>query len=116
MTDCLRKLPLAALAIALSGALFVTKPAHAELQIDITSGVTDPIPIAVVPFTRVPADGGVDVSEVVTHDLATSGRFKTLPRGQMLSTPTRAADVNAADWKSGGSDYVVVGRVSGAND
>jgi TolB protein len=113
MTDCLRKLPLAALAIALFGALFVAQPARAELQIDITSGVTDPIPIAIVPFTRVPADGGVDVSEVVTHDLATSGRFKTLPRAQMMSTPTRAADVNASDWKSGGSDYVVVGRVSG---
>jgi TolB protein len=109
----MRKLPLAALAIALIGALFVTQPARAELQIDITSGVTDPIPIAVVPFSRVPADGGVDVSDVVTHDLATSGRFKTLPRTQMMSTPTRAVDVNAADWKSGGSDYVVVGRVSG---
>jgi TolB protein len=111
MTDWLRHLPLAALAclFALGAAL----PAHAELQIDITSGVTDPIPIAIVPFTRVPADGGVDVSEVVTHDLATSGRFKTLPRGQMMSTPTRAADVNAADWKAGGSDYVVVGRLSG---
>lgn len=118
MTDWLRKLPLAALAISLSGAfaLCMSTPAHAELQIDITSGVTDPIPIAVVPFTRVPADGGVDVSEVVTHDLATSGRFKTLPRAQMMSTPTRAVDVNAADWKSGGSDYVVVGRVSGGGE
>ena len=126
MTAWIRELPLAAptfalewafkLALTLALALGVTLPAHAELQIDITSGVTDPIPIAIVPFTRAPADGGVDVSEVVTHDLATSGRFKTLPRGQMMSTPTRAADVNAADWKSGGSDYVVVGRVSGAND
>ena len=34
----------------------------------------------------------------------------------MINTPTRAADVNAADWKSGGSDYVVVGRVSGSGD
>jgi TolB protein len=120
MTDWLRKLPLAGPALALSwalvGALCVATPAHAELQIDITSGVTDPIPIAIVPFTRAPADGGVDVSEVVTHDLATSGRFKTLPRAQMMSTPTRATEVNAADWKSGGSDYVVVGRVSGGGD
>ena len=112
MTAWLRHLPLAALAFGF--ALCAAPSAHAELQIDITSGVTDPIPIAVVPFTRVPADGGVDVSEVVTHDLATS--FKTLPRGQMMSTPTRAADVNSADWKSGGSDYVVVGRVSGGGD
>src|SRR3569833_1337707 len=115
MTAWLRQLPLAALATFAYG-LFAAFPAHAELQIDITCGVTDPIPIAIVPFTRVPADGGVDVSAVVTHDLATSGRFKTLPRGQMMSTPTRAVDVNAADWKSGGSDYVVVGRVSGANE
>ena len=91
-------------------------PAHAELQIEITNGVTDPIPIAVVPFTRVPADGGVDVSEVVQHDLASSGRFKTMPRSQMTNTPTRGADVVAAEWKAGGNDYVVVGRVTGSGD
>jgi TolB protein len=102
--------PLLALLVGL------TTPAHAELQIEITSGVRDPIPIAVVPFTRVPADGGVDVSEVVQRDLAGSGRFKTMPRAQMTSTPTRGQDVVAADWKAGGNDYVVVGRVSGAAD
>ena len=91
-------------------------PAHAELQIEITNGVTDPIPIAVVPFTRVPADGGVDVSEVVQHDLASSGRFKAMPRSQMTNTPTRGADVVAAEWKAGGNDYVVVGRVTGSGD
>jgi len=104
------------LAIGLTVLLGVTAPVHAELQIEITSGVRDPIPIAVVPFTRVPADGGVDVSEVVQRDLAGSGRFKTLPRSQMTSTPTRGQDVVAADWKAGGNDYVVVGRVSGTSD
>jgi TolB protein len=94
----------------------LTSAAHAELQIEITSGVRDPIPIAVVPFTRVPADGGVDVSDVVQKDLAGSGRFKTMPRSQMTSTPTRGQDVIAADWKAGGNDYVVVGRVSGTSD
>src|SRR6478735_1468778 len=98
MTAWQRTLSAAALTVAV--VFCATRPAHAELQIDITSGVTDPIPIAVVPFSRVPADGGVDVSEVVTHDLATSGRFKTLPRAQMTTTPTRATDVNAADWKA----------------
>ena len=114
MTSWIRSLPLAALTFAF--ALCATLPAHAELQIEITSGVTDPIPIAVVPFTRVPADGGVDVSEVVQRDLASSGRFKTMPRSQMTNTPTRGADVVAAEWKAGGNDYVVVGRVSGTGD
>jgi TolB protein len=86
--------------------------AQAQLRIEITSGVTDPIPIAIVPFARaVPADGGLDVADVVTRDLAGSGRFKPLPRSQMTSTPTRVEDVVMADWRASG-DYVVVGRVT----
>ncbi len=88
-------------------------PARAELVIDITKGVTDPIPIAIVPFARaVPADGGFDVAAVVQRDLESSGRFKAMARTAMLSQPTRAGEVRAADWRSGGNDYVVVGRVS----
>src|SRR5581483_967347 len=87
--------------------------AHAQLKIEVTSGVTDPIPIAVVPFARsVPADGGLDVADVVQHDLVGSGRFKALPRNRMPATPTVASQVQLADWKASGGDYVVVGRLS----
>ena len=45
-------------------------PALAQLRSTITSGVTDPIPIAIVPFARaVPADGGIDVAAIVQRDL-----------------------------------------------
>jgi len=71
------------------------------------------VPIAVVPFARAaPADGGLDVADVVQHDLEGSGRFRALPRERMPATPTSAAEVAAAVWKSAGSDYVVVGRVT----
>ncbi len=103
-----RFLLLAALAMA------AVTPAHAQLKIEITSGVTDPVPIAVVQFARaVPADGGLDVAQVIQHDLAGSGRFRVLS-GQRLptATPTRAEDVVAADWKGAGADYVVVGRIT----
>jgi TolB protein len=87
-------------------------PVRAELQVNVTQGVTDPIPIAIVPFARaVPADGGMDIAGVVQHDLESSGRFRAMQRRDMLSTPTRSADVQAADWKAAGNDYVVVGRV-----
>lgn len=87
--------------------------AHAELQIEVTSGVRDPVPIAIVPFARAaPADGGLDVAEVVQHDLEGSGRFRGLARERMPAGPTRAEEVAAANWKSAGSDYVVVGRLS----
>jgi TolB protein len=87
--------------------------ARADLQILITKGVTDPIPVAIVPFAHaLPPDGSFDVAAVVQHDLEGSGRFRAMQRGQMRSAPTRAADVQAADWKAAGNDYVVVGRVS----
>jgi len=87
--------------------------ARAELQVNVTQGVTDPIPIAIVPFARaVPADGGLDLAGVVQHDLESSGRFRAMQRRDMLSTPTRAAEVQSADWKAAGNDYVLVGRVT----
>lgn len=88
-------------------------PARAELQVNVTQGVTDPIPIAIVPFGRaVPADTGLDLAGVVQHDLESSGRFRAMQRRDMLTTPTRPADVQAADWKAAGNDYVLVGRVT----
>jgi TolB protein len=91
----------------------VVGTAHAQLKIEVTSGVTDPVPIAVVPFERaVPADGGLDVAQVIQHDLEGSGRFKAQARDKMPGTPTRADQVQLADWKALGDDYVVVGRVS----
>lgn len=87
--------------------------AHAQLKIEITSGVNDPVPIAVVPFARaVPSDGGLDVAQVVQHDLEGSGRFRALARQKMPGTPNRADQVNVGDWKSAGADYVVVGRLT----
>ena len=102
------------LAALLVCAVALAQPsARAALSIEITSGVRDPIPIAIVPFARaVPADGGLDVAEVIQHDLEGSGRFKALARERMPATPTHAEELAAPNWKGAGSDYVVVGRVS----
>jgi TolB protein len=92
----------------------MASPALAQLKLTITSGVTDPIPIAIVPFARaVPADGGLDVAAVVQRDLESSGRFKGMARTDMVSmgTPTSADQVDAAGWKQMRNDYVVVGRL-----
>ena len=96
-----------------SAMLAAAGSARAELQIDITKGVTDPIPIAVVPFAAT-GSGGFDFAAVVQHDLDGSGRFKTLDRGALRLKPSRAADVVAADWHADGVDYVLVGRTSAA--
>lgn len=95
--------------------LLLAGTARAELHIDITQGVTDPVPVAVVPFARsVPADGGLDVAGVIQRDLEGSGRFRAVDRGAMPAQPTRAADVDAARWRAMRTDYVVVGRLAAA--
>ena len=99
--------------LALAVSLGAASAARADLKIEITSGVRDPVPIAIVPFApSAPADGGLDVAGVVQHDLEGSGRFKGLPRDRMPGTPTQADQVVGATWKGAGSDYVVVGRLS----
>jgi TolB protein len=100
-----------ALVSALVLALGAAPPTWAQLKVEVTSGVTDPVPIAIVPFARNPADGGLDVAQVVQHDLEGSGRFKALQRAQMPATPTQPSAVILADWKNAGEDFIVVGRV-----
>jgi TolB protein len=91
--------------------MWVMPAARAELQIEVTSGVRDPVPIAIVPFAHAEqAATDIDVADIVQHDLEGSGRFRALPRDQMPATPSRADQVVSPAWKEVGSDYVVVGR------
>ena len=93
---------------------FLTLPAaRAELQLEITSGVQNPVPIAIVPFSRAEgATSDLDVADIVQHDLEGSGRFRGLPRERMPATPNRSDEVMSPAWKAAGSDYVVVGRTT----
>jgi TolB protein len=104
---------LLAAALTLAALLaFAPGPARADLQVTITRGVSNPVPIAVVPFAQVPQQGGFDVATVVQSDLTRSGRFKLMVRSDMRATPSAAAQVQVADWRAAGNDYVLVGRVS----
>ena len=105
------------LACLLLAQLACATAAHAELQIDITKGVTDPIPIAIVPLVVTgPGASAFDFAAVVQHDLDGSGRFRTMARRAMHTLPRRAAEVVTADWRADGEDYVLVGTVSAMAD
>src|SRR5690606_22098436 len=77
--------------LALGAALLLTSmAARAQLQIDITRGVTDPVPVAVVPFAgSAPGSDLLDVATVIERDLESSGRFRRVDRGAMPARPTR---------------------------
>jgi TolB protein len=88
--------------------------AQAALTIEITQGVDGALPVAIVPFGWQGPIGGsapVDVSAVITADLARSGRFSTLPVNDMLAHPHEGTEVNFRDWRLLNVESLVVGRV-----
>ena len=87
-------------------------PAAAQLRLDITEGVKDAVPVAVVPFAGQPDGGPNDVADVVSGDLRLSGRFAPLERADIVERPSQASEVRLEDWRLLKADYVVVGRVA----
>ncbi len=85
----------------------------AELNIEITQGVDNPIPIAVVPFSWEGTSAlSEDVAAVVSADLQQVGEFRALPPGNMLSMPDEAAEVFFRDWRILAQDYLLVGKIT----
>jgi TolB protein len=97
---------------ALIGLVVFCPRSWAELVVEVTHGQEDAIPIAVVPFNS-PAEAAnsFDVAQVVGDDLARSGRFKTMARGDMIDQPRTGAAVQFDDWRRLNNDYIVVGQV-----
>ena len=86
--------------------------ALADLTIEITEGVEGALPIAVVPFGwQGPGSPPVDVAEVINADLQRSGRFKTIPRIDMLARPTSAEAIEFKDWRALDTQNLVVGQI-----
>ena len=103
-------------ALAIGLLLLLAAPlAQSELRIEITRGVSEAVPIAIVPFGfegegRPP----VDVAAVIDANLAFSGRFAPMDRRDMAARPTRPADVRLEDWRLLKRDIVVVGNIKPA--
>ena len=83
---------------------------YAELVIEVTDWVQNPTPVAIVPF------GGSqglteNLSDIVSKDLRRSGLFRPIPPRDMLSLPSREADIFYRDWRLLGANYLVIGQV-----
>ena len=97
--------------------ILVCNASFAELRIEVTKGVDNAVPIAIVPFEW--RDRGVlpeDPSRVVTSDLLQSGRFDTLPTEQMLSLPHSKSEVYFRDWRMLNVEYLVIGHLKLSGD
>lgn len=90
--------------------LVFTTVSHALLNLELTRGVSGAVPIAVVPFSQ---DMGIpqDMSDIISHDLQMSGRFKVYGRNKLSSTPSALQDVEFGYFKNLGTDNIVIGKV-----
>jgi len=89
-------------------------------RVEITEGVVEPLPIAIVDFTALdgqPSDLGTRISEVITADLESSGLFRPIARAAFIQTDLSFADIpRFPDWRIISADALVVGRVSQPGD
>lgn len=103
-------------AIGMTAVLLVlaAPSSQAQLRLDITQGVSDAVPIAIVPFGAQAEGGSADVAAVVASDLQRSGRFAPVARQDMVARPVRGEQIRFEDWRLLKSDFIVVGEVEPA--
>ncbi|USI73311.1 Tol-Pal system beta propeller repeat protein TolB [Sphingomonas morindae] len=114
--------PLAALPLALAAAT----PGAAQIRVDITGGISAPMPIAIpampTPQAAATPAGQTDalgrqVADIVTNDLKGSGLFKPLGPGQLQPVAYPQVTAPAYDfWTNTGAQALVQGFVQANGD
>ncbi len=94
--------------------------ARAVIEIDITSGNVDPLPIAITNFaSAMPSTAGaaVGIPEVITANLQRSGLFRPLdPASFIQAVDAMRVRPRFADWRVIDAQALVTGRVEMADD
>jgi TolB protein len=94
--------------------------ARAQVDIDITEGVVDPIRIAIPELggaSEADADLGRQIADVITSDLFGSGLFAPLERESFIErTPDLKRAPRFADWRVINAQALVAGRVAQQGD
>lgn len=89
--------------------------ANAALNLELTQGISNQLPIAVLTFAGSEhlADN-LNVSKIIKNDLNNSGQFKvTTPQKEIL--PNSLRQVSAHYWRNQKFDYVVLGQIQSSN-
>lgn len=93
----------------LSAGFLIASVAHAALEIEISGGGAQQMPVAIVPF------GGVNtqenISTIINADLKRSGLFRVLETGGVASRPTDISQVKYAEWAALQAQALAVGNI-----
>ncbi len=94
--------------------------ALAQLELDITEGVVEPLPIAITEFyggTEAARQRGQAIANVIAADLERSGLFRPLDRRAFIQSPEQLRGIpRFADWRQINAEALVTGTVEGGQD
>ncbi len=100
--------------------LLISGAAQAEVRVDITRGIVEPIPIAIPSFYGPggnEAKFGRDIATVVGQDLMRSGLFGVVdPKSFIQDTASLLVSPRFPDWRVLNAQALVVGRIEAQSD
>ncbi|PKO51406.1 MAG: Tol-Pal system beta propeller repeat protein TolB [Betaproteobacteria bacterium HGW-Betaproteobacteria-20] len=96
--------------IVLFIALLNVSLANAALEIEISGGGAQQVPIAIVPFGQ-DGNGANSISSIIAADLKRSGLFRVLETGGVASRPVSIAQIQYAEWVALQAQAMAVGTV-----
>lgn len=89
--------------------LLVSSWANAALEIEISGGGAQQVPIAIVPFAQ--GDVQENIANIIGADLRRSGMFRVLETGGIVSRPTDVTQIKYAEWAALQAQAIAVGRI-----
>jgi TolB protein len=102
------------LKIIITSLLLVSLQAQAVLDIKITQGIEQALPIAIVPFGWSQASNvaPIDLTSIISEDLQRSGRFDVMDEQDLPQRPSEYDNINFADWRKLGMENILIGNLS----
>ena len=103
------------ISFVLLGTAFISATADAQVQVDITRGRVEPMPIAVANFPGNEDEDnriGRDLSAVISNDLERSGLFRPIDRDAFIQAlPSLDVQPRFADWRALAAQALVQGEI-----
>lgn len=93
-------------------AALTSTAAQAALEIEISGGGAQQIPIAIVPFGQAAVANQDKIADIIAADLRRSGLFRVLETAGVASRPTEVSQVKYAEWAVLQAQAITVGNVT----
>jgi TolB protein len=96
----------------LLASVFTSLQTNAALEIEISGGGAQQIPVAILPFAEPAGIPSKDsLHEIIAADLKRSGLFRVLETRGMANLPTAASQIKYAEWSALQAQAMTVGHV-----